>query len=294
MNTLKKNKIKDKLAPLFFIGPHLIFFLIFVVFPFFYGIIISFTKWDIMGKPEFVFFDNYITLFTKGNVFNTSFIEGLKATVTYTVFMVPLLIIVPLLLAVLLLAVKNQKLRGVFQAILYASSVLSVATVVLTWDLLLDRELGLINNLLQIEINWKGDQPYAWISIFAFTLWAGVGGNMIIFMSSISGIPNSLYEAAELDGANVIQKFFHITLPSIRFPLIYALVMGTIGGFNVYGQTYMFAGPSDTHSLMQYIQEFAFGSATPMAGMASAMSVVLGLIISVFSLIQFKLMKGNE
>lgn len=291
---VKKSKLKEKLAPVFFIGPHLIFFLIFVVFPFFYGIIISFTKWDMMGTPEFVGFDNYVTLFTKGNVFNTSFIDGLKATGTYTIVMVPLLIIVPLLLAVLLLAVKNQKLRGVFQAILYASSVLSVATVVLTWDLLLDRELGLINNWLQVDINWKGEQPYAWLSIFAFSLWAGIGGNMIIFMSSISGIPNSLYEAASLDGANVVQKFFNITLPSIKSPLLYSLVMGTIGGFNVYGQTYMFAGPSNTHSLMQYIQEYAFGSATSIAGMASAMSVMLGVIISVFSLIQFKLMKGND
>ena len=291
---VKKSKLKEKLAPLFFIGPHLIFFLIFVVFPFFYGIVISFTKWDMMGTPEFVGFDNYVTLFTKGNVFNTSFIDGLKATGTYTIVMVPLLIIVPLLLAVLLLAVKNQKLRGVFQAILYASSVLSVATVVLTWDLLLDRELGLINNWFQVDINWKGEQPYAWLSIFAFSLWAGIGGNMIIFMSSISGIPNSLYEAASLDGANVVQKFFNITLPSIKSPLLYSLVMGTIGGFNVYGQTYMFAGPSNTHSLMQYIQEYAFGSATSIAGMASAMSVMLGVIISVFSLIQFKLMKGND
>ena len=216
---VKKSKLKEKLAPVFFIGPHLIFFLIFVVFPFFYGIVISFTKWDMMGTPEFVGFDNYVTLFTKGNVFNTSFIEGLKATGTYTIVMVPLLIIVPLLLAVLLLAVKNQKLRGVFQAILYASSVLSVATVVLTWDLLLDRELGLINNWFQVDINWKGEQPYAWLSIFAFSLWAGIGGNMIIFMSSISGIPNSLYEAASLDGANVVQKFFNITLPSIKSPL---------------------------------------------------------------------------
>lgn len=294
MSTLTKKKIKDKIAPVFFIGPHLIFFIVFVVFPFFYGIIVSFTRWDMMSKPVFVGLENYATLFTKGNVFNTSFVDGLKATSIYTVFMVPLLIIVPLLFAVLLLAVKNEKLRGVFQAILYASSILSVATVVLTWDLLLDRELGLINNWLQIETNWKGDQPYAWISIFAFSLWAGIGGNMIIFMSSISSIPNSLYEAASLDGANVVQKFFNITLPSIRFPLLYSIVMGTIGGFNVYGQTYMFAGPSDTTSLMQYIQQFAFGSATPMAGMASAMSVMLGIIISIFSVIQFKMMKGND
>ena len=136
MKTPTKNKVKEKLAPLFFIGPHLIFFIVFVVFPFFFGIIISFTKWDMMGTPEFVGFDNYITLFTKDNVFSTSFLDGLKATSIYTVFMVPLLISVPLLFAVLLLAVKNQKLRGVFQAILYASSILSVATVVLTWDLI--------------------------------------------------------------------------------------------------------------------------------------------------------------
>lgn len=294
MNTLKKNKIKDKLAPLLFIGPHLIFFLVFVVFPFFFGIFISFTRWDMMSDPKFVFFQNYIDIFTKDSTFNKDFINGLTATLTYTVFMVPLLIIVPLLLAVLLMAVKNEKLRGFFQAILYASSVLSVATVVLTWKLLLDSELGLINNWLNLEINWFGTQPYAWISIFLLSLWSGVGGNMIIFMSSISAVPKSLYEAADLDGANVFQKFFHVTLPSIRFPLLYALVMGTIGGFNVYGQTFLFKGPSETHTLMQYIHHLAFENDTPMAGMASAASVLLGLIISVFSLIQFKLMKGNE
>lgn len=291
---IKKQKLKDKLKPILFIGPHLIFFTVFVVFPFFYGIFISFTKWDLMSPIEFAWFENYELIFTKGNVFNLDFFNGLKATLIYTVVMTPLLIIVPLIFAVLLLAVENKRIRSIFQIILYASSVLSVATVALTWRWLLDREMGVINNLLLKDINWIGTQPYAWISIFMLTLWSGIGGNMIIFMSSISGVSKSLYESASLDGANKLQQFFHITLPSIRFPMLYALVMGTIGGFNVFGQTYMFGGPESTNTVMMYIREYSFGLATPMAGMASAMSVLLGLIISVFSFIQLKLMREKD
>lgn len=290
----KKQKIKEKLKPLIFIGPHLIFFITFVVFPFFYGIFISFTKWDLMSPIQFVWFDNYELIFTKGNVFYNDFINGMKATLTYTVVMTPLLIIVPLIFALLLLAVENKKIRSIFQIILYASSILSVATVALTWRWMLDREMGLINNILLKDINWIGSQPYAWISIFMLTLWSGIGGNMIIFMSSISGISKSLYESAELDGANKLQQVFYITIPSIRFPLLYAVVMGTIGGFNVFGQTFMFGGPETTNTVMMYIREYSFGYATPLAGMASAMSVLLGIIISIFSFIQLRLMKEKD
>ena len=121
---IKRQKLLEKLKPIFFIGPHLIFFIVFVVFPFFYGIFISFTKWDLMGPIEFVKFENYKLIFTKGNIFNLDFFNGLKATVLYTVVMTPLLIIVPLIFAVLLLAVENKKIRSIFQIILYASSVL--------------------------------------------------------------------------------------------------------------------------------------------------------------------------
>lgn len=290
----KKKSFQEKIKPLIFIGPHLIFFAIFVVFPFFYGIYISFTKWDMMSDPEFFGFYNYKQIFTAGSVFNKDFLAGLQATALYTVVMVPLLIIVPLLFAVLLHAVRNVKLRSVFQAILYASSILSVSTVALTWRWLLDRELGAINNIFLIDINWAGSQPYAWISIFILSLWSGIGGNMIIFMSSMSGISPSLYEAAAIDGANTWVKFFKITLPSMKFPLLYTLVMGTIGGFNVFGQPYMFGGPESTNTLMMYIQRYAFGAATPMAGMASAMSVLLGLIISLFSIIQFRMIRAKD
>lgn len=291
----RKRAIVDQLKPALFIGPHLFFFLLFFIFPFFYGIFISFTKWDMMSDPQWAGLENYKQILTSGNIFHENFVDGLLATLTYTVVMVPLLVIVPLLLAVWLHSIKNKRARAVFQAILYAPSLLSVATVALTWRWLLDREMGAVNNLLLMDINWVGEQPFAWIAIFALTLWSGVGGNMIIFMSGLSGISPSYYEAARIDGANGWQQFWKITLPSLRFQLLYAVVMGTIGAFNVFGQPYMYGGdPETTTTLMMYIRDYAFGQATPNAGMASAMSVLLGLIIAVFSAIQFKMMSRKE
>lgn len=291
----RKRALVKQLKPFLFIGPHLIFFCVFLIVPFFFGIYISFTRWDMMGDPIFVWFENYKSIFEFGSLFNQEFVSGLLHTCLYTVVMVPLLIIVPLALAVGLHALGKKRVRSVFQAILYAPSLLSVATVVLTWRWMLDREMGAINNIFMTDINWAGSQPYAWLSIFMLTLWSGIGGNMVIFMAGLSNIPQTYYEAAELDGANAWIKFAKITLPSLRFQLLYATVMGTIGGFNVFGQPYMFGGPEEsTTVLMMYIQQHAFGSSTPMAGMASAMSVLLGIIIAAFSALQFKMMEAKD
>ena len=288
-----KKGIWNKTLPYLFLVPHLIFFLVFVVFPFFYGIVLSFFDFNLINDPVPVGFNNYKQIFTAGSVFNKDFFLGLAHTALFTVIEVPLIIGVPLLLATWLYAIKNEKIRGVFQAILYSTSILSVATVVWIWKWLLDRENGLINNLFLTDINWRGEQPLAWISIFLLTLWAGVGGNMIIFLSAISSIPKSQYEAAGLDGANSIQKFLHITVPSLRFPLTYCIITGVIGGFNVYGQPYMFGGPAGTYeTVMMNIQKYGFGGESlPVAGMASAMSVLLGIVILIVSVIQFKALK---
>ena len=173
------------------------------------------------------------------------------------------------------------------QSVLYISSILSVSAVVLMWRWIFDRESGAINLILGLDINWAGD--YAWLCIFILSLWSGIGGNMVIFMSGLSGIPSSYYEAADLDGANAFVKFWKITLPSMRFPLLYTTVMTTIGAFNVYGQPALFGGPENTQVLMIHIQKRAFGSDISMAGIASTMSVLLGIIIVVFSALQFKL-----
>lgn len=304
----RKRTLLNQLQSAIFIGPHLVFFAIFFLMPFVFGIVMSFFQWDMVGEPVFVGFDNFKKIFTfvgeaGDTYYNRLFFDGLRATLIYTVVATPLIIIVPMFFAVLLNAIKSKKLRSVFQAILYAPSLLSVATVALIFLWLFNQDLGPVNEFFNtINVNWGVNKlyeagivtdavPRAWIVIFIFTLWSGVGGNMIIFMSAMSNISPSLYEAANLDGANAWQKFWKITLPEMRFQLLYSTVMGTIGGFNVFGQTAMYGGDAYNTTLMQNIRSLI---ELNIAGVASAMALLLGLIISVFSAIQFKMMRSRD
>lgn len=304
----RKHTLVNQLQSAIFIGPHLVFFAIFFVVPFVFGIAMSFFQWDMVGTPVFVGLDNFKKIFTftgeaGDTYYNRLFFEGLRATAIYTVVATPLIIIIPMLFAVLLNAIKSSRLRSVFQAILYAPSLLSVATVALIFLWLFNQDLGPVNNFFDIlDTNWGRNMlfengvvidsvPRAWIVIFIFTVWAGVGGNMIIFMSAMSNISPSLYEAADLDGASAWKKFWSITLPEMRFQLLYSTVMGTIGGFNVFGQTAMYGGDVYNTTLMQNIRSMI---ELNIAGVASAMALLLGLIISVFSAIQFKMLNAKD
>lgn len=291
IRTRRKRAVIGQLKPLVFIGPHLLFFCVFLIFPFFFGIYISFFRWDVVGGGvrEFVGLQNYVQIFKIGGTFHREFFEGLGRTCLYTVVMVPLLICVPMLFSVMLHAMKSRLARGIFQAIMYASSLLSVATVVIIWSLMTDQDNGLINNIIGWDLN-RNYQPYAWIFIFALTLWSGIGGNMVIFMAGLSNIPVTYYEAADIDGANAFVKFLKITLPCMRFQLLYTTVMGTIGAFNVYGQPALFGGDNTEVLMVNIKNNLDIG----LAGMASAMAILLGIIISVFSGLQFKLMDKGE
>jgi multiple sugar transport system permease protein len=286
-----KKPLGKCLTPWLFLLPHLLFFTVFIVFPFFYGIILSFYKSNLINEMEFVGFDNYVAIFTE-EPFRSDFLDGLKHTALFTVVSVPLVVFVPLGLAVWLFAIKNEKIRGVFQAILYSTTILSVSTVVFIWRYMMDGDNGFINLLFELDVNWH-KQPHAWIIIFALTLWAGVGGNMIIFLSAIASIPKSQYEAANIDGIGKWRQFFRLTIPSLKFPLVYSLITGTIGAFNVFGQPYLYVASKGTYeTVIMEIKDYAFEQ--QMAGIASAMSVVLGFIIVAVSFVQFKLMKADE
>ncbi len=295
----RKQTAIRQLKPLLFIGPHLIFFFVFVIFPFVYGICISFFQWDIMGggSAQFVGFDNFKQIFTFvgedgfQNAYSALFWKGLGRTCLYVVVMVPLLICVPMAFAVMINAMKNKIMKRIFQAIMYASSLLSVATVVIIWQFMTDQDNGFFLNLFGSEFN-VNYQPYAWIFIFVLTIWSGVGGNMVIFMAGLSNIPVTYYEAADIDGANALVKFWKITLPSMRFQLLYTTVTGTIGAFNVYGQPALFGG-DQTEVLMVNIM-WCLGPKGKAGGMASAMALLLGIIISAFSGLQFKMMDKGD
>ncbi|AIQ22741.1 MULTISPECIES: carbohydrate ABC transporter permease [Paenibacillus] len=289
-------KKKINWAPAFFVGPHVILFAVFILLPTIYGIYASFTKWNLMSDPVWVGFDNYkAILFDGKSTFHTQFFRGLKNTLIFVGLSVPLLIVIPLMVAVAL-EHKKVKMKSLIQSILYIPGLISISAAALIWLLIFNKQLGITGNLFGSQIAWPANQPYAWIIIIVITLWGGIGGNMIIYRASLSGVAQELYESAELDGAGSIKRFTSITLPSIRFPLIYTFVMTTAGAFNVFGQPLMMTdgGPrQSTHVLMMYIRQLAFGNGESIAGMASAMAVLLGLVILVISALQYYVMNRN-
>lgn len=279
-----------------FFLPHVLIFILFFIIPFVFGLYASLTNWLIIRTPEYIGLDNFRTiLFTPESIYFREFWNGVRNTLIYVAAAVPFLISVPLLIAVLL----NERPPGwkIFQAVFYIPSLLSVSTIALTWIYMFDNRVGFLNRLLGTAIPWLARQPYAWIAIIITSVWWAIGGNMIIYLAGLSGIPKEQYEAAEIDGANTVQQFRHVTIPGLVNPLLFTLVMTTIGAFNVYGQPLIMTGggPGDetTKVLMMYIVEYAFGR-YPQAGLASAMALVMGLIIMVFTLIQFRLVRRDD
>ncbi|MEM1504029.1 sugar ABC transporter permease [Domibacillus sp. 8LH] len=283
-------------TPLFFVGPHVILFAVFIFLPTIYGIYASFTQWNLMSDPVWVGLENYRTiLFDQESTFHVQFTNGLKNTLIFVLLSVPLLIVIPLMIAVAL-EHKAVKMKSLIQSVIYIPGLISISAAALIWSLIFNKQLGITNNVFGSETVWAANQPYAWLIIIVLTVWGGVGGNMIIYRASINGVSKDLYESADIDGAGPIRKFFSITLPSIRFPLIYTFVMTTAGAFNVFGQPLMMTdgGPhQSTAVLMMYIRQLAFGHGESIAGMASAMAVLLGLVILVISALQYFIMNRN-
>lgn len=292
--TVKK---KLNLAPVYFLTPHIILFLVFILLPSIYGIYASFTKWNLINDPSWVGLDNYKTiLFDQDSTFHRQFFNGMKNTFIFVGISVPLVIVIPLMIAVAI-EHKDVKFKNFFQSIIYIPGLISISAAALIWSLIFNKQLGVVGNVFGSEAAWQATQPYAWIIIFVITVWGGIGGNMIIYRASINSVSRDLYESAEIDGAGPIQKFFSITMPAIRFPLIYTMVMSTAGAFNVFGQPLMMTdgGPKQsTTVLMMYIRDLAFSHGESIAGMASAMAVLLGLVILVISAAQYYVMSRNN
>lgn len=283
-------KLKKKIVPYLFILPHYLAFIVFFAIPAVMAIYISFCKWDFVTSPKFVGIENYkMLLIDQSSYYFKLFWGSFMNTLKYVVISVPLLVTVPLFLAAALLKIKKG--AGIFQSIFYFPYLLSVATVVLTWRWLLDKSFGVVNQVFHLDIAWTMDQPYFWIAVIVLSLWWGLGGNMVIFIAGMSSIPIELYEAADLDGAGEFKKFLYITLPGLKNQMMYAFVMTTIASFNIFGQPLMFANMSnlttDKNVLMVAIQQTAFGTQQA-AGMATAMAMILGIIIVLVSSLQFK------
>ncbi len=290
-------KAKGKLLPFAFIGPHLIIFTIFVLLPTIFGVYISFTQWDMIGTPKWVGFNNFREiLINKGSTFYQQFWSGIKNTLIFVIINVPLSICIPLLFAfILYMCPYCSKL---FQSILYMPTLFSVTSVGLIWMQLLNHRFGLAS-LLGAKVPWAINMPHAWVSLLIMSIWWTMGTNMVIYQSALASVPRELYESASIDGANRFQQFIKITLPSIKFQLLYTTVITLAGSFNVYGQPTIMTRVDPGHApaikvLVFHIRNIAFGSGQSIAGIASAMSVILGLFIIIVSILQFRLIRNED
>ena len=249
---------KNKLLPYLLVSPYIIHLLIFVAFPVFFSIYLTFNKWNIISPMEFIGFGNFIRVFQDG-----LFFKSIYNTLKFLIVHIPLQIIVALLLAELL----NQKilLRPFFRAAFFLPVVVSGVVVSMLWQQLYGFDTGILNRLLSAfglgKVGWLVDPDMAMVSIAIMATWKNVGLYVILFLVGLQTVPPQYYEAADLEGANHWQKFWHITLPMINPTIFMVVILSTIGGFSLFIEPYIMTGGgplNSTLSAVLYIYKQAF------------------------------------
>lgn len=264
--------------------PFLICFILFLVIPLVFGIYISFHQWSTFaGDGGFVGFDNYVAIFTPGNVYGHAFYNGLKNTLIFVAISVIPLVFISLALALLVDSIP-KKFKVFYRTVFFISYAVSVTAVSAIFKWLFTGNGGYVNNVLNTvgisSFNWLNDQPLAWVAILIATVWWTIGFNMILFINALDEVDENLYEAASLDGAGSWQRFWHITFPSIKGVFVFLTIITVIASFNLYGQTLLITagGPGQsTQSLIMVIQQMVFNQNN--LGIASAMAMAMGAIM---------------
>ena len=286
------------LTPYIFMAPYLVLFLLFIVIPAVYGIWISLHNWDYLlpGKP-FVGLENYLDLFRSGSTISGPFWESMEATGKFTLYSVPLLVVIPLLVALMLN--ENFPGRSFFRAVYFAPYVLGVAVIGVLWRYLLDPNVGLVNYYLGLlgigNIPWITALPWAWISLVGVTVWWTLGFNAVIYLAGLQDIDPELYNAAKVDGANRWQRFLYITLPGLRPVLLFVITVTILASANMFGQAYIItqgAPGNETRTAIMYIAEEGLRQFN--MGAAAAMSYVLALALLLISILNFAVFRYKE
>lgn len=284
---------RDTLVGYAFALPFIILYAIFTLFPIVRGFWISLHKWELVGTNiQFLGLSNYQRLLS-----DKLFWSSLQHTIFFVILSGPVLVVVGLLFALML----NRKIGGMgfFRTVFYMPNILSVAVVGLIFArVFASDDAGLINAALAplgIEpIRWTLDKNLAMPVIALTTVWWTVGFNMLVFLAGLQGIDESLYDAAKVDGANNWHLFRHITIPSLRRPMTFVMVLQVIASFQLFGQVDVITGggPSGaTRTIVYYIYERSFDFWQ--LGYGSAMAFILFIILFVLSMIQLRLQERD-
>ena len=281
------NKIKKfEIGPYLFIIPSLIIFILFLFYPFFKTIYLSLYKTDKMGQPKlFVGFENYTDLFSSSSFYNSLIV---------TVIFVAIVVLVSMALGLITALLCNKTFPGIriFSTAYALPMAIASTSASMIFKIILHPSVGIVNKILNVNINWLTDPKYALICVAVLTAWLNSGINFLYFSAGLSNIDESIYERASIDGANSLHKFFKLTLPGLSPILFYTFVVNIIQAFQAFGQVKILTqgGPGESTNLLVYsIYRDAFFNYR--FGSAAAQSVVLFAIIMILTLIMFRVEK---
>ena len=281
---------RSMIAGYLFISPVILGYLIWVAGPMIIAIWLSLTDWDLLRPPRFVGLENYRMMLQ-----DDLFWQSLKVTFYYTLVSVPLSLVLSFAVAMLM----NVKVRGIafFRVLFYMPSIVPAVANAVLWVWVLNSEFGLLNVLLNWlglpKVLWLQDPAWAMPSLIVMSLWA-VGGAMVIYLAGLQGIPQHLYEAAEIDGANAWNRFRHVTIPMMSPVIFFNLVIGLIAALQTFTQSYLMTKGGPQNSTLVYgllIYRSAFQDFK--MGYAAALSWVLFGIVLALSLIVFRYLGGR-
>lgn len=292
MRTSKKGKIQIGLLLL----PGLLLFSIFTVYPIIKLFFMSFFEWDFgsISGQNFIGLKNYQEV-----IGDKYFRIAFTNTIVYTLVTVPGQMILGFLTAFLINQVTRFKVG--YRVLYYLPVITSWVIASLVFKYVFNTE-GLLNyflvrilhvasqNIRWLDTRWSG----LWIAMF-LGIWKGIGWNMVVFLAALQTVPADLYEAAAIDGANALKKLFHVTLPCIKGTILFALVMLTIGGFNVFTSVKMITGGEPGHQtdvVLTWMYHKAFS--TGAFGYSAALSFIITIVLAILALIQFRMMQQKE
>ncbi|MCL1883018.1 MAG: sugar ABC transporter permease [Defluviitaleaceae bacterium] len=289
----RAERVKNNLVAYGFLSPWFIGFLLFTGGPIIASIVLSLTRWNLLGTPDFVGFQNYISMFTPGS----GFLNSLRATFIYTIISVIVSVTASLFMATLL----NFKLKflGVFQFCFFIPAVMPSVALAFVFQLIFNQHLGILNYGLSVigiaaQPNWLNDTFWVWVSLGIVTIFTySTGQMMLIFNAALKDVPQHLYEAADIEGANFFQRFWHVTMPYISPIILFNVVVGTVNSFNTaFSIIFPLTGGGPASETMVLSLEL-YNSAFRMfnMGMASAVATVLFIIVASVGAIQFRISK---
>jgi multiple sugar transport system permease protein len=278
---------QEERAAYLFLAPWLIGLVIFVIIPVVASLAISMTDWNLMNPPRWVGLANYDKMLN-----DRDFWQSLGVTLKYVMLSLPVYMVVSLALALLL----NQKLKGmfVFRTILFMPSVIAGTAAAVLWSMLLNPDVGVVNQVLRtVGISdpprWLASTDWALPAVVLMGLW-GIGGGVIIYLAGLQNVPPQLYEAAEIDGANPLQKFRFITMPMLTPTIFFSLVTGLVGAFQVFDVAYVLSGRGARRGSLNFylLNVYNEGFRESRFGYASALAWVLVVLAAVVILITFR------